>query len=163
MNVWTTRKEDIFIRQSLFKYRAWTVYGKQSWNHGYLERTRHIRTFISEIDHPSNCQSYKKPSCETEEVQEAVEITGEEHDHSERVLKNNLKIKKFHWYTSCCLLHCIGYIVNHIEFPPPRLLKKNQLIHFFETLVVGILTFSPKSLSQKNIVHLTTSIQNDWI
>lgn len=44
---------------------------------GYLERTRHIRTFISEINQPSNYQSNKKPPGKTEEIQEAVEIPGE--------------------------------------------------------------------------------------
>lgn len=43
----------------------------------YLERTRHIRTFISEINQPSNYQSNKKPPGKAEEIQEAVEIPGE--------------------------------------------------------------------------------------
>lgn len=52
----------------------------------YLERTMHIWAFVSKINQPGNYQSHKKPPGKTEEIQKTVEVSGEEHDHRQRVL-----------------------------------------------------------------------------
>ena len=46
----------------------------------------HIRAFVAKINQPGHRQPNKKPPGKTEEIQETVEVRGEEHHNRQRVL-----------------------------------------------------------------------------